>query len=215
MYQPSKSEQEAQMNTIDLDAIINLDIPHIGEKIFENLETDDLIQCLKVSSTWKILAEKILLARWEGKLLEACREGKTEIVEILLEKIEDADEVTAVDVKGKTALIMACEHGHTDLVKLLLDHPKSQNIDINAEGKFVTARMTCLVLGCDCEGTALDEEGKTALILACEHGHKDVVKLLLDHPRSENIDINAKYFFGCTALIIACWTGHKDVVKLL
>jgi len=120
------------MNIIDLNSIINLAIPHVGEQIFEGLEMNDLIQCLKVSTTWKILAGKILLPKWKGKLLEACREGKTEIVELLLDNLEDTDEVTGTDERvetalnssendyGFTGLILACVYGHKDVIKVLL-----------------------------------------------------------------------------------------------
>ena len=155
MSQSSKSDKEAEMNIIDLNSIINLAIPHVGEQIFEGLEMNDLIQCLKVSTTWKILAGKILLPKWKGKLLEACREGKTEIVELLLDNLEDTDEVTRADER---ALILACEHGHTDLVQLMLDHPRSENIDFNSSE---------------------NDYGFTGLILACVYGHKDVIKVLL------------------------------------
>ena len=50
-------------------------------------------------------------------------------------------------------------------------------------------------------------------MLACNHGHKDVVKLLLDH--SEKIELNARDHYGWTALTLACILGLKDVVKLL
>ena len=48
---------------------------------------------------------------------------------------------------------------------------------------------------------------------ACEKGHTDVVKLLLDH--SERIELNARTIEGWTAAMIACEEGHKDVVQLL
>ena len=67
------------MEIVHIDTIINLGIPHVGENIFASLEADDLIQCRKVLDTWKVLAAKILLVQWKGKLLEACQEGKTEI----------------------------------------------------------------------------------------------------------------------------------------
>ena len=38
-----------------------------------------------------------------------------------------------------------------------------------------------------------DEYGLTALQLACKYGHKDIVKLLLDH--SERIELNAREVF--------------------
>ena len=47
---------------------------------------------------------------------------------------------------------------------------------------------------------------------ACFNGHKDIVRLLLDH--LDIIDLNAKDCTGMTALMQACFNGHKDVVKL-
>ena len=43
--------------TINLDNVINLGMPHIGEQIFESLNTYNLIRFMNVSETWKILAE--------------------------------------------------------------------------------------------------------------------------------------------------------------
>ena len=74
-----------------MEKVINLGIPHVGEKILENIDTDGLIECLKVSETWKILAENVLLKRWKGRLFEACESGKAEIAKILLEQDEDID----------------------------------------------------------------------------------------------------------------------------
>ena len=51
-------------------------------------------------------------------------------------------------------------------------------------------------------------------MLACNHGHKDVVKLLLDH-KDSNIELNARSNRGTTPLMIACLNGHNDVVQLL
>ena len=65
-------------------AIINLGIPHVGEQIFSSLDTDELIQFLEVSEPWKILIENVLFKRWKGRILEACTDGKTHVVKILL-----------------------------------------------------------------------------------------------------------------------------------
>ena len=66
-----------------MEKVINLGIPHIGEQMLENIDTDELIKCLKVSETWKILAENVLLKRWKGHIFEACEGGKVEIVKII------------------------------------------------------------------------------------------------------------------------------------
>ena len=46
-------------------------------------------------------------------------------------------------------------------------------------------------------------------------GRKDVVKILLDHSGSKNIDLHVKDNDGKTALILANEYGKTDVVKLL
>ena len=85
-------------NTTSLEHVINLGIPHVGEQIFESLNTDDLLQCTRVSKTWKILAENVLLKNWKGKMFRACKTGKTEIVELLLEHYNS--EESGLNVKG-------------------------------------------------------------------------------------------------------------------
>ena len=68
-----------------MDKVINLGIPHVAELVFENIDTPGLINCLEVSQTWKILAENVLIKRWKGKILEACKSGETKVVQLLLE----------------------------------------------------------------------------------------------------------------------------------
>ena len=68
-----------------IDKVINLGIPHVGELIFESIDTPGLFQFALVSETWKILAENVLIKRWKGKMLEACKNGETKVVQFLLE----------------------------------------------------------------------------------------------------------------------------------
>ena len=46
-----------------MDKVINLGIPHIGELIFESIDTPGLIEYLEVSETWKVLAENVLIKK--------------------------------------------------------------------------------------------------------------------------------------------------------
>ena len=114
-----------------MDKIINLGIPHVGEQIFENIETHELIKYLKVSETWKILAENVLVKRWKGKMFEACQIGETKIVQLLLERFNDEESgLNFKDDIGYTPFMEACANGHTDVVELLLDNSE-RNIDLN------------------------------------------------------------------------------------
>ena len=168
--------------------VINLNIPHIGEKIFENIGTNDLIEWLKVSKTWKILIENVLLKRWKGKLMEASRYGKFEIVKLLLERTDE--QLNVRDIDGRTALHWACRKGHKDVVQLLMNC-QNKNIELNTR----------------------NNNGRTAFMLACQNGHTDVVQLLLNSV--QNIELNTRGNDGYTAFQLACSKRHSDVVMLL
>ena len=120
-----------------MDKIINLGIPHVGELIFESLEDEELVKCLEVSQTWKILAENVLFKRWRYKIFEACENGKGEVVKILLERLDNENnEWNARDENGETAYYQACQGGHENIVKLFLERYLDKNIDLNAKDNY-------------------------------------------------------------------------------
>jgi len=57
-----------------------------------------------------------------------------------------------------------------------------------------------------------DIDGMTALMMASENGHKDVVEILL---KEEGINVNLWNNEGETALILASEYGHTEIVKML
>lgn len=57
-----------------------------------------------------------------------------------------------------------------------------------------------------------DEDGSTALMCAAEHGHLEIVKVLMQHP---DININATDNDGLSALSVAMEAGHRDIGVLL
>jgi len=181
--------------TINLDNVINLRMPHIGEQIFTSLETDNLIQCLQVSYAWKVLAENVLLKKWKGKMFDACANGKSRVVKLLLENYNSED--SGLNDKGRsgcrgwTPFMIACANGHKKVVELLLKQ-SIDSIDVNEK----------------------DEFRNTPFLMACQNGQIEVVQLLLNQPIG-SIDLNVKDWNWQTPLMFASWQGHKDVVKIL
>ena len=102
-----------------MNKVINLGIPHVGEHIFESIETDELFQFMSVSETWKVLAENVLIKRLKGWIFEACQNGETKVVRLLLEHSDQSIDFNARDEEGMTAFLLAAENGHNDIVKLL------------------------------------------------------------------------------------------------
>ena len=155
-----------------MEKVVNFEIPELGEQIFESIDTPGLINCLKVSQTWKVWAENVLIKRWKGKMLEACKNGETKVVQLLLELC--TSEESGLDTKdefGNTPFMVACGYGHKEIVQILLDN--SERIDLNANGNL--KRWSSL-------------KGLTVLIIgfkwAVYYGREDVIRLLKEHPKT-------------------------------
>ena len=117
-----------------MDKVIDLGIPHVGELIFESIDTPGLIKCLEVSETWKVLAENVLIKRWKGKMFEACKSGETKVVQLLLERCNSEESgLNIKDEEGRTAFMWACYFGHKDIVILLLDLSDSIQLNLHQE----------------------------------------------------------------------------------
>ena len=83
-----KHESETLTHESPIEMIINLRIPHIGENIFSHFNTEELIQLLFVSETWRFLAENALLQRFRGQTFKASQKRKTEILKVILERAQ-------------------------------------------------------------------------------------------------------------------------------
>lgn len=87
---------------------------------------------------------------------------------------------------GQTALHLAVRHGRASTVRLLL----ANGANINAQ----------------------DQAGTTALISACDRGHIDIVRILLEDP---DCDINLTDKGGRSALSLATQASHTEIADLL
>jgi len=111
-------------------------------------------------------------------LMWAAREGHIDTVAMLIDKGSD---VNAKDNKGFTALTWAAMFSRTDIEALLIDKGADVNNSIKKE-KFRKLSIASLEMtgekGDDIN--AKDSSGWTALMLASENGHTEIVKLLIE-----------------------------------
>lgn len=123
----------------------------------------------------------------DGPLQVASQYDNQDIVSLLLEKGAD---VNSKDYQGNTPLILAASGGHTELVQLLLE----EGADIQAKNNLGwTALMQAAVYrhpetmkfllskGAIARDKAENERNITPLMVACDSGVADSVKLLLEH----------------------------------
>uniref|UniRef100_A0A8D2M5U7 Uncharacterized protein n=1 Tax=Zonotrichia albicollis TaxID=44394 RepID=A0A8D2M5U7_ZONAL len=114
----------------------------------------------------------------------AALRGHLSIVELLLAKKGRAG---AKDMDGCTPLHYATMKGNTDILKLLLASGKNKNINDRNVWR------------------------KTALHIAAEYGHGELINVLLSHGAA----INASDSSRDTALHCACRAGHLSAVSAL
>jgi ankyrin repeat protein len=78
-----------------------------------------------------------------------------------------------------------------------------ENGDVRKVREFISA---------DVDINAEDDDGDTALLIACWRGNKEIVELLLENGADVNYETDA-YFY--TALMNASGHGHAEIVRLL
>lgn len=118
-------------------------------------------------------------------LLEACKYGHTEVVQLLLDEARVHVDHTNGD--GQTGLHLACVEGHAAVCALLLER------------------------GADANQADATDWSDTPFSRACQEGHVECVRLLLDH----GVSVNQTHLNGFTGLIESCSRGQVAVTELL
>lgn len=106
--------------------------------------------------------------------------------EIASKLFQAGDVNKQVEDTGQSSLMLAVSRGRMDMVEI------------------------CLNIGADIN--AQDEDGSTALMCACEHGHINIAKRLLQHPECDASILDNE---GSTALSIAMQRNFKDLALLI
>lgn len=132
--------------------------------------------------------------------------------------------LNAFDLNGNCALHYAISHANLDVVSVILK-TEAANLNIFNKAGYTPVMLTALVDSNEkadlsplirlFKGADLDlqskKEGQTALMLACGHGRRDTVRLLL----MNGCNVNAQDEEGSTALMCAAEHGHTEIVKLI
>ena len=191
-------QDNPQLYLQNMNEIINLGIPHIGENIFKNCSDQDLIEFRHVSTTWRELSENVLVKRWRDRLIEAtCSCGFCFDVKDCSCGFCSND--CSCDCCSNEEQLFICSTIHNlclqpnEVIQILFDHPGGNDINWNAK----------------------DQYGNTIFMSACHTGNIDTVKIMVKSAQNKNIDLNARNVAGGTAFMLACAEGHTNVVEML
>ena len=142
-------------------------------------------------------------------LLRACTDGKSAIVEALINSGAATD---YININGETALVHACRHVGTNSAEILIDAGAEVN-HITQRGnsalivacRYGHAKAVAKLLNKGVERNLKNNNGDTALMLAIKHGHTEAAVKLLE----AGVDVNVTDHIGDTALMIACRLPKK------
>ena len=101
--------------------------------------------------------------------------------------------VDAVDENGRTCLFVAAAAGEDEVVEWLLDNgadvaaidPSAGRTPLHAASAVGHVAVVARLLGAGANSTALDGAGQTAAEVAHDQQHLDVVRVFLEHSRTE------------------------------
>ncbi|XP_046562244.1 ankyrin repeat domain-containing protein 50-like [Haliotis rubra] len=147
----------------------------------------------------------------------ACRRGDMEAVKyILSQKMVD---VNSYGPRKKTPLMVAAEHGHKEVVELLVTHGADLSLSVKGRddilhiacnrGQFDVVKYLLSLNSVDINSRGYKK--RTPVMAAAEHGHKEVVELLVTHGADLSLSVKGRD----DILHIACKSGQFDVVKYL
>ena len=182
--------------------------------LIENKESEKLLAILR--------HEPYLMDLEDGKYtlpLMSAKENDTLAMEIFI--AAEFDPQTMVD--NKTVFHEAAENGSLDVLKMLINYkPEAVNIKSN---RF---KQTPLHYACICNQPKIvdylvqiiddpnikDRYGRTALNIATQENHTEIVRILLRHG---GIDVNARNVLQrCNSpLIDACRNNYYEIAELL
>ncbi|KAK6811569.1 hypothetical protein RU639_012669 [Aspergillus parasiticus] len=104
-------------------------------------------------------------------------------MQVIQKSIREGGNIQTRNTFCETPLLLACRGGHKGVVKLLLEHV---------------------------DPDATNDDGRTSLSIAAEHGHESVVQLLICH----HADLQIKNDDGRSPVLWAACSGHDTIVKL-
>jgi hypothetical protein len=154
-------------------------------------------------------------------LVVAAGRGDTPAV---LRLLTDGADIDGRDADGRTPVLAATIGNHADTVRALID--AGANVDIRdnrLDNPFLYAGaqglldIVRLLIAAGADPALTNRYGGVALIPACERGHVEVVRELLDH---SDVDIDHVNNLGWTALLEAIVLSdgdlpHQQIVQLL
>ncbi|KAJ6246727.1 hypothetical protein M0813_01977 [Anaeramoeba flamelloides] len=151
-------------------------------------------------------------------LMDACRKGKTGIVEFLLSQQEDC-KIDSLNKHNETALIIASKLGRHEIVKLLIKKGATINLKTKSNHNcalYEGAKNNHLQVVDELlkNGAYVDSvvDGWTSLLIASQNGYLEITQKLLQYEANLTY---AEPQDGFDVFFLAAENGHLEVLEYL
>ena len=199
--------------------INNPGLQHLAEKVFWNLDCEDLKICAQINQSCKQILENPTF--WLKKFKSISMENQKDWIKVIkLAKNSDKRNaiISYLQWNLKKEAYWAAYYGHIDIIKILApltDNPNCPNKDgytpINLAAKNGHTEIVKILAPLTDNPNAPDENGDTPIYLAAHFGHLEFVKFLA--PLTDNP--NAPNEQGITPIQQAARNGHLEIFNTL
>ena len=153
----------------------------------------------------------------ETPLHVACRSGTDVNVSILLSCYGETCGLYETDKDGNLPLLLAFKSGNQTIMSLLISkmysqRDKNDNTPLHLATMIENVPLLQLIAKSKCDATAVNNDGDTALHIACKTGNPKLIKVVFNLNSDAQMISNMN---GDTPIHIACRLGNKLLLDML
>ena len=171
-----------------------MDIPHIRDQIFDQLNHETVLICRQVCQFWNESLAKMSFV----KLLQEFGDRNVEYTDKKLSTIV-AGWNEAVKMFVAQASLEELQEVKVSLLKLARGNGKCCEDPVHKAAKIGAVKLMEFILRTSFDMNTKDYYGRTAWHWACRYGQTETAQLLIKSSREFGIDLNAKDDYGWTA----------------
>merc|ERR1711860_411920 len=187
-----------------------MDIPHIRDQIFDQLNHETVLICRQVCQFWNESLAKMSFVKLLQEFGDRYVLRRNEKVSTIVAGWKEAAKMFVAQ-----ASLEELQEVKDSLLRLLSRNGKCCYDPVHEAAKIGAVKLMEFILRTSFDMNAKNNRGWTAWHAACYNGQTETAQLLIKYSKDFGIDLNAKNIYGLTALHFACGNGQTKTVQMI